>query len=119
MAPFWSQSDTRKAGEVSYVTLDRSKRDVAMMDSLFNNVSMFISNQIGEAFQGTWMMVVLWSGVHPYPHGSYSGADLLFQYYDTFVNKVGKHWWGGGGGGGQRGQRGQRGLSDQRWVTLI
>ena len=75
-------------GVVSYVTLDRTSSDTAMVQSLFSNVSSFISGQTGEAFSGSWMLVVTWSDIHPYPHGSYSDEDFTKNYYGTFISKV-------------------------------
>ena len=87
IAPFWGQSDTRKAGVVSYVTLDQTADDVTM-ESLLNSVSLFVSTQTGETFRGSWMLVAHWGGIHPFPHGSYSDSDLLLKYNNTFVSKV-------------------------------
>eukprot|EP00731_Ephydatia_muelleri_P009511 Em0005g97a len=87
VAPFWCQSDTRKAGVVSYITLDRTSSDDAAIQSLFNNVSSFISKQMMGQFSGSWMLVVTWSDIHPYPHGSYSNDDLTYKYYGTFIGK--------------------------------
>ena len=72
VAPFWSNNDIRRDGEVNYEVHDgRSAESAAVVDQ----VSEAIVNQTGRDFRGTWMLVVEWRDCHPHPHGQ-SGLPL-------------------------------------------
>ena len=83
VAPFWSDNDIRRSGDVYYVTLD-STQDT----KLFEQVNTFISNQNKEGkeekFEGSWMLIAQWARVHPYPHGS----NYRSIYYSSFIDLV-------------------------------
>ena len=88
LAPFWSDNDIRRSGSVRYanITLGDSRHD----NKLIKTVSRFIRYQHDDAamqnFEGQWMLVAYWDGVHPYPHGS---TDSYYRnYYGEFTQKV-------------------------------
>lgn len=66
-APFWSDIDLREEGSVSWEI-----HNLEQSQDLINSVSIFIRENYNgaEEFDGTWMMVVYWEDVHPWPHGS-------------------------------------------------
>lgn len=67
MAPFWSDVDLRVAGNVFYqVVTQRASQEA---NNVLTQVSDFVSNRTNDDFSGTWMLVVMWDQVHPYPHG--------------------------------------------------
>ena len=70
-APFWSNSDLRQEGSVTW--------EIHTSDVQTNNVSNFIQDEYGDTvFNGTWMMVVQWKNLHPYPHGE-DGTSVYSQ----------------------------------------
>ncbi len=92
MAPFWSDNDIRKSGSVRYVALTEERSTAG--DEIFVLVNTFIRNQLERAgqeqdellgFQGTWMLVAQWEGVHPYPHGAENHEGLS----EDFLARVG------------------------------
>lgn len=70
-APFWSNSDLRQEGSVTW--------EIHTSDIQTNNVSNFIQDEYGDTvFNGTWMVVVQWKNLHPYPHGE-DGTSVYSQ----------------------------------------
>ena len=62
---------------------------------LLDEVSSFIINQrnlTADSFQGQWMLVAEWNGVHPYPHADSTIGSLDAQT-DAFVKKVKKNFF--------------------------
>ena len=76
MAPFWSDVDIRVIGEIFYEV--HSAGDSARSDDLLASVSEFITNQMGNQFSGSWMLVAQWDEV---PEYSFSG------FYDEVCNQ--------------------------------
>ena len=77
MAPFWSDVDLRRDGAVLY---EVHSEDNIPSQPLLRNVSSFISARTGASFEGTWMLVVEWDDVHPYPHGIETTDGLVCTY---------------------------------------
>ncbi len=69
MAPFWADVDLRLAGSIQY-EVHSSNSGPAGSVQLLQNVSDFVSRKVDVDFNGTWMIVVSWEQVHPWPHGS-------------------------------------------------
>ncbi len=66
LAPFWSDVDTRAAGEVAYEThVSFFNNDGS--DMILDQVNDFVSNYTGVEFDGTWLLVAEWKGVQSYP----------------------------------------------------
>ena len=60
VAPFWIDTDTSGGnGAISYETYESGY--------FLDHVSSFLRKNISLSFQGTWMTVVYWDAVHPYP----------------------------------------------------
>lgn len=89
IAPFWSNNDIRRDGRVRYEVYDGST--TASIDVL-NRISNLIASGSGEAFQGTWMLLVEWENCHPYPHGQSS------QPVDSYLQQVCARYACGNGG---------------------
>lgn len=73
VAPFWSDNDIRKDGTVRYATYNITDRRPSVR-ALLNLVTANIQSRQGEEteilFEGTWMLIAHWDGVHPSPHGA-------------------------------------------------
>ena len=60
VAPFWDDADTRGGnGVISYQEYESGY--------FLEHVSSFLRKQSPSTFHGTWMTVVYWDAVHPYP----------------------------------------------------
>ncbi len=68
MAPFWSDVDVRLNGNIKY---EVHSDDTGLVGSaeLLRNTSDFISVKASVEFIGSWMLVVSWEDVHPWPNG--------------------------------------------------
>ena len=75
-APFWGDADTRKAGEVYY---EVHERGLPTSDELLDRVSIFIQTEEGVTFVGSWMLVVSWNAVHPWPHGKPGSTNPVLE----------------------------------------
>ena len=67
VAPFWSDVDIRRSGDILYGVVKEGDSQEAV--DLIMEVSNFVSNQTSDNFTGRWMLVAVWDQVHPYPHG--------------------------------------------------
>ena len=80
MAPYWSDNDIRRDGEVSYEIFQkgRSSYDDMMLDTVnyYLNVNMMSQTN----FYGSFMILAEWRGVHSYPHGSYYFYYFIYYY---------------------------------------
>ena len=88
IAPFWSDNDIRREGDIHYATYQQEPDGEANI--LLEVVSSFIRNQseLGDSsFRGRWMVVAEWNRVHPYPHGV-STSFIADQDLLNFVNQV-------------------------------
>ena len=98
IAPFWADADLRQEGRVHYESFTDTSEQLKTINS-------FIQSQTNSSFEGVWMLLVEWEGVHPYPHGdvTFSTSDngtlaflsqvrglhaisLLFTALQTFVH---------------------------------
>ena len=78
VAPFWSDNDIRKEGEVRFATycnITTSPECVTSTNgqNLLDDVNKYIQGRQKEGdtqFVGSWLLVVHWDHVHPSPHGS-------------------------------------------------
>ena len=62
VAPYWSNADLRMEGTIRWKFFTRSDID-------FSQVDVVISNDQNTSYDGSWMMVVDYYAVHPFPHG--------------------------------------------------
>ena len=61
LAPFWSDVDIREVGSIQYeVHTGRENSQISL-------VNQFISNYTNDEFAGTWMLLVQWDQVPPFP----------------------------------------------------
>ena len=77
VAPFMDDVDLRLAGDVSYEVHSRSENNPGS-DRLLDEVSGFVENSTGQSFEGSWMLVAEWRGVHPWPHGEGPPFSLFY-----------------------------------------
>ena len=72
-AAFWSDNDIRKDGVIRYATYDRANDNNPSGKAVLDQVNKVIqTRQDGEneePFEGLWMLIAHWDGVHPSPHG--------------------------------------------------
>ena len=88
-APYWSDVDIRREGEICYVVYRRGDT-TPFGNNTLARVSTLVSNQTNTNFTGSWMLLAHWDRVHPYPHGSYSGPVVSNSEdeYQNFVASV-------------------------------
>ena len=91
IAPFWSDNDIRKDGEVRYVSYCNLPRQCnishegqAVLDDVNNYVQNAIQEENKPPFVGHWVMVVHWDHVHPSPHGAEDHNGIT----DDVLNQV-------------------------------
>ena len=86
VAPYWSDNDIRQRGSVIYEVFQSG--DSAYGDSLLATVSDFIKDNFNNDsnFQGTYMILVEWNGVHPFPDDA--GASTLSSAQRNFADLV-------------------------------
>ena len=76
VAPFWSDNDIRREGAVRYATYTR-REDSALGETLLTNLTRYIGRLNKDPdFEGRWMLVAHWDGVHPSPHGGDSNNGI-------------------------------------------
>jgi hypothetical protein len=64
-APLWNYYDIRKAGSVCYQIFEA---DNPLAEANLAQVNSFIEYKQNISFSGTWMVVIEWKDMHPYPH---------------------------------------------------
>ena len=70
MAPFWVHNDIRLAGSMSYEVHNTNTQHLEDMTDFINDeVFPLLPIPSLNFFTGTWMLLVEWTGVHPFPHG--------------------------------------------------
>ena len=69
VAPFWSDNDIRNEGVVRYATYTEGGESVLGAALLTNFTTYIRSLNKDPDFEGHWMLVAHWDGVHPSPHG--------------------------------------------------
>ena len=79
VAPFWSDNDIRLDGEIFYEVHVAGNNSNS--DQILSQVSAFVSNQTADDFTGTWMLVVQWDEVNPFPAGSSFIDFYQYLYY--------------------------------------
>ena len=62
VAPFWSDADLRVEGTVTWKVYNRSDIDFSPVDNV-------VTSDQNTSYVGSWMLVVRWDGIHPFPHG--------------------------------------------------
>ena len=84
VAPFWNSIDLQREGNVSYKVY--SAGDNSKSNELLDYVSRFVSAKYRRAanFSGTWMLVVDWNSVPPYPQ--YNHHYYLYYYYYNYFS---------------------------------
>jgi len=87
IAPFWEDVDIRAEGDISYEIHDAASNNAAS-NELLAQVSMFVANQTGADFSGTWMLVSYWDRVHPWPRGLGTSFFLQFLFPDILQVSV-------------------------------
>ena len=78
VAPFWDDADiTGGNGQISY--------EIHQSGYYLDHVSSFIRARNPSEFQGTWMMVIFWDAIHPYP-GTFTNEVRVLEYSsDNFL----------------------------------
>lgn len=86
IAPYWSDNDIRREGNVSYEVFEFQKTGT-YGDEVLTIVNNYIMEQYGNStnFVGVYMILAEWNAVHPFPHGS---DNSLSSSIASFVNKV-------------------------------
>jgi len=83
VAPYWSDNDIRREGNVSYEVFQLQATG-AYGDQLLDNINSYIRERSTSSdFQGSFMILAEWEGVHRYPHGANSSSND-----DPFLNQV-------------------------------
>ena len=88
MAPYWSDNDIRREGEVSYEIVEKGRSSYD--DMLLDRVNAYLAANTMANFSGTFMILAEWRDVHPYPHGS-DYISYFLSYYPairSFTNQV-------------------------------
>ena len=77
LAPFWSDVDIRKSGNVWYATASADEAQDQIEYQELERVNNFVNSKLAEnsegaitLFRGVWMLVAHWDHVHPSPHGA-------------------------------------------------
>ena len=83
LAPYWSDVDTRREGNVRYESYYRG--DSPESDQQIGVVEDFLEQEEGVVMEVGWMLLASWEEVHPYPHGA--SADLERQ--NPYLESVG------------------------------
>ena len=78
VSPYWSNIDTRLAGQVQYEIFRAGDSEDADFRFRFTNGA--INGEVNPDFTGNWMLVVNWENVHPYPHGDSVELNRLNPY---------------------------------------
>ena len=88
VAPYWSDHDIRREGEVSYETFERGRSEYD--DMLLGRVNTYLNANMMTNFTGTFMILAEWREVHPYPHGSnsFSYFEIYYPFITDFTNQV-------------------------------
>jgi len=83
VAPYWTDNDIRREGNVSYEVFQLQATGV-YGDQLLDDISSIIrERKMSSDFKGIFMILAEWKDVHPYPHGASSSSDN-----DPFLAKV-------------------------------
>ena len=84
IAPFWNRADIQREGSVLYKVYTGGINNKS--DELLDRVSQFVSRKDERAanFSGSWMLVVDWNSVPPYPQYSYH--SYFYNYYYSFYS---------------------------------
>lgn len=66
VSPFWADVDITLKGGIHY---EIHPGNTAASSTVLTTVSDFVSEREGVVFEGTWMLVVTWESVPPWPNG--------------------------------------------------
>ena len=81
VAPFWSDVDITMSGNIHYeVHMENSSE----YSSALISVSQFVSRSASVDFLGTWMLVVSWESVHPWPNGIAEALPIFKLFYPDY-----------------------------------
>ena len=77
LAPYWSDNDIRNSGEIFYGSFQYADNDEG--DDFLEDISSSIRSSYpnATAFQGNFIIIAEWNGVHPFPHGSSNLINVL------------------------------------------
>ena len=81
VAPYWSDIDTRLDGQVNYEVHIAGESSTS--DEYLGRVSSLINSESDTYFNGSWMVVATWDGVHPFPHGNSAEQDRVDPYLQS------------------------------------
>ena len=84
MAPFWDDVDIRQAGNIFYESHNSFTGNEASLN-LIAQVSQYISGETGESFFGSWLLVVQWDQVHPWPHGEVNPPPIFLLFFPDYT----------------------------------
>lgn len=84
VSPFWDDVDIRLAGNIFYETHTAFSGNADSLDIL-SRVDSYVQGETGEVFFVTWMMVVQWDQVHPWPHGELNPNPFLLFVFPDYI----------------------------------
>ena len=80
VAPYWSDNDARLNGRVSWEMYSSGESEDT--DDIIDTVNQFINeNTEDSSFNGTFLFVGFWEGMHPFPAGA--DPSLATPYLDS------------------------------------
>ena len=71
--------DLRQGGNIFYEIHSLSSGNPGSLE-LIQSISAYIREESGEEFEGSWMLLVEWREVHPWPHGL-NPLPLIFAFF--------------------------------------
>ena len=86
VAPFWADIDIRDAGDIFYEVHTAFSSGDQDSSDLMSQVDDYIQGETGQEFSGSWMLVVQWDMVHPWPHGE---SNPFFCFFLPGCDSVG------------------------------
>ena len=83
VAPYWTDNDIRREGNVSYEVFQLQSTG-SYADQLLDDISGYIREpNMSSDFTGCLMILAEWKNVHSYPHGDQENSDD-----DSFLQQV-------------------------------
>ncbi len=101
VAPFWSDNDIRRDGNVRFATYcDKPDQELCTVSeegrNALDSVNAYIKEVSGpddETFFGDWILIAHWENVHPSPHGDINPPPGIPQDDLEKVRKVETHYY--------------------------
>lgn len=84
VSPFWDDVDIRQAGNILYEVHSSFSGNMDSID-LISQVDSYIQGVTGGSFSGTWMIVVQWDMVHPWPHGELNINPFFYFIFPDYI----------------------------------